>query len=861
MSNDMDEESLVKSICAVSRLRARELLEAASGDVERAVDIHFQQRNDDAIVIVEDDDDEHEKGNDSGTAHTPMKPSSRKRSLPTQQTLDHFVGKTHPKISKQQELDLWVKRNDSNQSKTIKTCATEEELVGTSAQSGEEVFSLSSKAASKSGPLHNFQVAESSKVEKQSISLVKHSSIETNDELPYKYLADTFATIASTSKRTIKLQCLQDLFQTVISRSGGIGSENPDLLIKTIELTLGELHFSSHPQPLQVSGGLVSTAVRTVFGVSRTQLRKLYRKLGDLGDVAASLFRGQTSVQSFFGAVSKPISMQQVHHLFKSIATVSTGKGSQSRRQQLVTQLLKKCREGNEICFVVRTLLGNMRLGATIKTVLAGLARAVHTGEASTSAKAIQRLQTVFAVCPRVPDIATAVLRGGIDHAEQNCTISVGHPVEPMLAKSAHSFEEVAQFLSAGSAVAEWKYDGVRCQGHWDGKVVKLFSRHLRECTNQYPAAVQYTLEACKSGVQNFILDGEIVGVRSTEQGGLILLPFQELSTGSKDASNEQNVRVFCFDLMYINGRSLVSEPLFERQRLLRECFCETNGFAYAQSESLPTYNELLLSGSLEKAVQDGAEGLMIKLTGATIDGGGKIPPGIGYQAGTRNATWLKLKRDYVAGDTIDVVPIGAWYGNGRKAQNGFLSPVLLAIHDDGIFYSISRCMSFTDEMYRATRDFFCNGTPFPSEANLSSSNANKEDYDQDNVNDEEFGQSDGDSSPFLEPSANECQDEGDVDNHSLVTMINCSEKKPSIYVTNENPAIWFQPLEVWEVSFADLTLSPVHTAALGLCDEDRGVALRFPRFLRRRPDKSVEQATTPLEVAQLYASQTKVWR
>jgi DNA ligase-1 len=64
--------------------------------------------------------------------------------------------------------------------------------------------------------------------------------------------------------------------------------------------------------------------------------------------------------------------------------------------------------------------------------------------------------------------------------------------------------------------------------------------------------------------------------------------------------------------------------------------------------------------------------------------------------------------------------------------------------------------------------------------------------------------------------------------------------------------------MEVFEVSFADLSLSKTHTAAAGLVDAERGVALRFPRFKRRRPDKRIDQATTSSQIAELFAKQTK---
>ena len=61
-----------------------------------------------------------------------------------------------------------------------------------------------------------------------------------------------------------------------------------------------------------------------------------------------------------------------------------------------------------------------------------------------------------------------------------------------------------------------------------------------------------------------------------------------------------------------------------------------------------------------------------------------------------RTSAWLKLKKDYVVGlgDSLDLVPVGAWHGNGRKAQ--WWSPILLAVWDPDAqkLVAVCKCMS-----------------------------------------------------------------------------------------------------------------------------------------------------------------------
>jgi len=78
-------------------------------------------------------------------------------------------------------------------------------------------------------------------------------------------------------------------------------------------------------------------------------------------------------------------------------------------------------------------------------------------------------------------------------------------------------------------------------------------------------------------------------------------------------------------------------------------------------------------------------------------------------------------------------------------------------------------------------------------------------------------------------------------------------------YGEAQAPDVWFEAVAVWEVKAADLSLSPVHKAALGLVDELRGVSIRFPRLVRVRDDKRPEQATSAAQVAEMYRAQAVV--
>ena len=69
---------------------------------------------------------------------------------------------------------------------------------------------------------------------------------------------------------------------------------------------------------------------------------------------------------------------------------------------------------------------------------------------------------------------------------------------------------------------------------------------------------------------------------------------------------------------------------------------------------------------------------------------------------------------------------------------------------------------------------------------------------------------------------------------------------------------VWFVAREVWEVRFADVTLSPVYTAAMGLVSEERGLSMRFPRFIKARDDKGIDEASTGRELANMWEKQNQ---
>jgi DNA ligase 1 len=633
--------------------------------------------------------------------------------------------------------------------------------------------------------------------------------------VPYNYLAEAFARVEAITGRLEIQAILTDVFRNVIGTT-------PLDLVPVIYLCVNKLAPAHDGVEIGVGEGILMKALCQTMGLSMASLKSKYREAGDLGDVA---FGARATQKTMFPP--PPLTVRKVFDELHLIAE-SSGKAAQETKRSKIMKLLVASQTRNEAKFITRALLGKLRIHLADKTVVIALANAVTLAKLGAETSVLlgtegkkktklskseerieeklkdagMRLSSVYNQLPVWEIIVPALLKcGDIHDFAEECKFKPGIPVAPMLAKPTNAITEVLERFSEFAFTCEYKYDGERAQVHRlaDG-TVKIYSRNAENLTPKYPEIVRVISTTLKDEWKDasFVLDAETVAYDVEKKK---ILPFQELQSRKRKDVSESSVSVrvclFAFDLLFFDGRSLLLDPLSKRRQVMMDSFSAVEGtFMFAQGHDSRDPEEIM--ELLNESVKAGCEGLMVK----ALEG-----PNATYEPANRSQNWLKVKKDYLEGlgDTLDLVPVGGYVGRGRRT--GTYGGFLLACYDP------------ENEEYQTVCKI---GTGFTDE-DLEKLSAFYNDKDAERL-------IDGPKS-YYRFSGNK----------------------------GIEPDVWFEPCQVWEVKCADLSISPAHTAAIGKVDANKGIALRFPRFLRLREDKGPDDATTSDQVSELYSKQSSI--
>ena len=564
--------------------------------------------------------------------------------------------------------------------------------------------------------------------------------------MKYKLLAETYHELENISSRLKKVEILADFLNKLKK------SKVPE----AIYLLQGKAFPDYSEKEFGISEKLALKALSKASGVSDTDLTHKWKKLGDIGLVAEEVMKNKKQNTLF----SQELTTKKVLGNLQKLPEL-IGNGTQSQKLALVSELLTSA-HSLEAKYIVRTLIGDLRIGVAAGTLRDSIVEQAFKPKSIEEKKKLAEI--VQSAYDKATDIAVVFEKAQLGIKElRKIKLTPGHPIKLMLAQKAESVED--GFEKCGKPCAfEYKYDGFRMLMNKTEKgEIRIFTRRLDEVTKQFPEVVEYLRKHIKA--KSFMLDGEAIGFDPKTKK---YTPFEAVSQRIRRKHNIEEIikklpiEINAFDIIYLDGKSLIDEPFEKRTKILRKIIRpQKHKFRY--SHQLITDDAKKAKAFYKEALKDNQEGVMIKNLEAN------------YQPGLRVGHMLKLKP---AENELDLVITSAEYGKGKHVGN-FSSFTLSCKDDDGNLVEIGKASTGLKEK-------------------------------------EELGLSYTELTNLLKPLVT--REEG-----RIVTV------KPKIVVS---------------IIYQNIQRSPNYKS---------GFALRFPRIIRLRDDRSTVDIATTKEIAADY--------
>jgi DNA ligase-1 len=456
-------------------------------------------------------------------------------------------------------------------------------------------------------------------------------------------LTAVYEAVGGTPKKLEKIALVAELLE-----------KTPSELVPLVCYMLrGRLFPDYSAQELRLGWSSIWDAIRSVTHVSEEDLRAAYNQFGDLGSAVELVLTETPKIA--VSLVTEPLTVDDCYNALVKIAMLS-GKDSSRRKRAILMGLLNQS-SPDEAKFIVKTITGEMRYGFKQGLLEEAVAQAFSVD--------VEELRKAHMVRSDIGEVAR--LAKEQPETLKELSIVLGRPLRPMLAETAENLE--AGFKRFDKALFEYKYDGARLSIHKNHEVVNIFTREADEVSASLPEIVTEIRKIPHS----FIVDCEIIPFEHSPKAFQELIKRLRRKYRVDEFARKIPVKLYVFDLLYLDGEALIDTPLLERRTLLKT--------AIQPTERIEIANCMLTKSSAEaqimfqEALDLGFEGLMIK------------DPDSRYTPGKRGNEWLKLKPE---AETLDLVVIAVEYGHGKRANQ--LSDYTFATRDrDGTLTPITK--------------------------------------------------------------------------------------------------------------------------------------------------------------------------
>jgi DNA ligase-1 len=421
--------------------------------------------------------------------------------------------------------------------------------------------------------------------------------------------------------------------------------------IKILSSFLKKLDYSEiYPTISLISGSIFPEGDKRVLEIGDRTLRKILSE------------NKQSTLQT------SPLTIIALFNQLEKIASIS-GKGSRPKRESILSSLVGQA-SNSETDYIIRMLMGELRIGVGEGLILETIAHS--------SAVDVSLVKRAYALTGNLSYTAEQAFRKhteGLDQIE----LRLFEPIKPMLSETALDLQNAFE-IHKGETTLEYKLDGARVQIHKEEDRIEIFSRRLSKITSSLPEIVEI-ISNIKA--KKFILEGEVIAVDHTGRP----LPFQDLMrrfrrlSDIKKVMKEIPVKLFLFDIIYLDGKSTINLTQKERRKLLEE-ICPNK----LLTPKIIPQNIEEAKIFFTKAIAEGHEGLIAK----SLDKQ--------YKPGERDRSWLKIKQV----NTLDLVIVAADWGYGRR--QGWLSNYHLAARKDDAYEFLEIGKTFkglTDEEFK----------------------------------------------------------------------------------------------------------------------------------------------------------------